>query len=254
MTVISSSFSVPSRVAKMASEKLDIAKFQPTKTSLQPSLAASAKGANVVSEPATASQAARLAPTRAVAAEPVPATIPSSVSARLTPVTVALAQEAETPVVNLNNAAAGLAPASGATNAEPAPAGRPISWASAWRDGWNALVDASKTLQSLAQKASAEGLSAGDRELLNAQFREVASQVISYGESLFNQVRPQLGASQVASWQNAFSFRNLGIGAADSLNTADGAKQLADKMDATANRFANYNNFMQAYHKNKGWM
>jgi len=137
---------------------------------------------------------------------------------------------------------------------EVAPEPEPMTWAQAWRKGWDALVDASKQMREIAAKAANPDISAAERAELSTKFRAVADGVIAYGKDLFDAVKDQLDPGQVRNWQHAFSDRNLGIqGKGAVLESQRDAEVALKQLDRTVSRFERYNKWMQNYHQARGW-
>jgi hypothetical protein len=159
--------------------------------------------------------------------------------------------EAPAPAVSpLQARSASLSQASGATAAGEG-VNPPRSWASAWREGWANLTEASKQIRELAAQAQQEGTSEEQLASIRSQINDIASQAVAQGRKLLAEVRPQLGGGQIAFWQHAFSMKNLGL-PQGGLGTGKDALN-AGQLDANATRIQNYNNWMVGYHQANGW-
>lgn len=121
------------------------------------------------------------------------------------------------------------------------------TWAAAWREGWAALVDASKKMQSLAKQASDPALSDTDRAMFASEFKKIMSEVIAFGQGLKNEVRSQLDAGQARFYDVAFNANNFRIGNGD-ISTVEGATEVAKHMEVTSARFSSYNTLMLSIH------
>jgi hypothetical protein len=131
-------------------------------------------------------------------------------------------------------------------------AGR-LTWASAWRQGWEKLLDASQKLAALAKKAQSPGVNEKDLSVINAEFKQTIEDAVQFGQALFDKVKPQLDRSQIVNWQHAFSTSNFGLKNGITITT-ENADSMAKITEKTASRFEWYNKWMNSYHKQQGWV